>query len=257
MSKSLFCSVLHSFLRYVGVMGGFLSFCARNLLFFPSPPFYLLNSKRMLISYVISSMPVLCCMAFFSGSIVVWQSIGLIGNGSSSAVVSGIVAASVSREIAPVFGAIIAIAKVGSATALEVGGLMTGWQLDVLRLHGVSAEKFISQQRILCAIISSFVFVFGFIVFALVGSSAAYAAYNGESSSLFYAQTADALSFSDVKCGLIKSVVFHIFISCVSCFVGLYNNAPGKKNDRTVESAVVFSLFGIFALNYILTSVMY
>jgi phospholipid/cholesterol/gamma-HCH transport system permease protein len=84
----------------------------------------------------------------FSGMVVTLQTTYALRAFSAEGRVGGIVAVSLSRELAPVFSAIMVTARAGSAMAAELGNMRVTEQIDAIATMGVSPVQYLLSPRL-------------------------------------------------------------------------------------------------------------
>src|SRR4029077_7975987 len=72
---------------------------------------------------------------------------------SAEGVVGSVVAFSLTREISPVFAALMLTARGGSAMAAELGNMRVTEQVDALTTMGVSPVQYLLSPRLIAAVL--------------------------------------------------------------------------------------------------------
>ncbi len=189
------------------------------------------------------------------------------GNGlqrfGGSLYVPQLVALSVLRELGPILAALLLAGRVGSGITSELASMKVTEQIDAIRALGDSVETTLILPRVLaCLIVFPILTLFCDVVSIL---SAMLVAWKELSiGPLFYiSKTIQGIVFADVWTGLVKAVLFALFISTVGCWKGLTTSGGtqgvGESTTWIVVRASIFILVSDYFLSkfFILTVLRY
>jgi len=171
-------------------------------------------------------------------------------------VVGQVVAVSLTREIAPVFAALMVAARAGSAMAAELGNMRITEQIDALVTMAVSPVQYLLSPRLLAAVLTVPLLC---ILYSCVGMAGAWlVAVNwlGVDPGIFISNIERHLLPSDFFMGLIKAAVFGFLIAAISCTRGYYASGGARGVGEATTQAVVHSAVSILVANYLLTSLL-
>ncbi len=192
----------------------------------------------------------------FSGMVLALQTTHSLREFGAEGVVGLIVATSLTREIAPVFAALMVAARAGSAMAAELGNMRVTEQIDALVTMAVSPVQYLLSPRLLAAVIVTPLLC---ILYSCVGMAGAWlVAVNwlGVDPGIFISNIEKHLLPSDFFMGLIKAAVFGFLISAISCTRGFYASGGARGVGEATTRAVVHSAVSILVSNYLLTSLL-
>jgi phospholipid/cholesterol/gamma-HCH transport system permease protein len=190
----------------------------------------------------------------FSGMVLSLQTVHSLRNFSAEGVVGSVVAISLTREISPVFTALMVTARAGSAMAAELGNMRVTEQIDALTTMGVSPVQYLLSPRLLSAVLMVPLLC---ILYTCVGMAGAYVvAVKGLSvdPGIFLANIEKFIVPKDFYMGEIKAAVFGFLISAISCAQGFHASGGAKGVGEATTRAVVQSAVAILIANYVLTS---
>jgi len=181
----------------------------------------------------------------------------LVKYGSTGSLGSA-VALTLIREMGPVLGAIMVIARAGSAMAAELGIMRISEQIDALETMDISPVRFLVSPRIAAALISFPLLTALFDVLGIIGGYVTGSLLLGVSPGIYFARVESSIVMQDINGGFIKSIVFAIVVVTVCCFKG-FNTHKGeefgaKGVSLSTTSAVVSSCVLILVTDYVLTS---
>jgi phospholipid/cholesterol/gamma-HCH transport system permease protein len=170
---------------------------------------------------------------------------------NAESLVGPTVSLTITRELAPVFSALMVTMRAGSAMCTELGTMRVTEQVDALETMAVNPVQYLLVPRVLAGLIMLPMLV---MVFDLAGMGGGYfvaVMVKGLSAGTFRARTHEWLDPEDITEGLIKAAVFGLFVTLVACYKG-YNASGGAKGvGQATTQAMVSSALGIFILDYL------
>ena len=205
----------------------------------------------------VASLPVVLLTTLFSGMVLALQSSYQLRLLSAEQFTSDLVALSVTREIGPVFTAIMVAGRVGASMAAELGTMKVTEQLDALKALASDPVRYLVVPRFLacCAML-----VILTIYSDLVGMFGGYLVgvfKLGISSYKYFHRSIEVLVLKDVYMGLIKSFFFGMVISVVSCYYGFKTSGGAEGVGLSTTRSVVISMISIIAADVFFTALFY
>jgi len=161
---------------------------------------------------------------------------------------------SISRELGPVFAALMLTSRAISAMAAELGTMRVTEQIDAIETLAVDSKKYLIIPRILATTISLPLLV---IVFDFVGNVSAYLISTealGVNPVSYQNMIQQYLEFADIGTGVLKAFVFGFLISSIGTYLGYIARGGARGVGQATTAAVVYSAITIFAANYFLSS---
>jgi phospholipid/cholesterol/gamma-HCH transport system permease protein len=167
--------------------------------------------------------------------------------------VGGSTAFALSRELAPVFTALMVTGRAGSAIATELGTMRVTEQLDAMESMAVSPIQYLVVPRVLAAVV---MFPALTMLFDAVGYGGAYlmGVYVAHIPvGPFVEHTREFLRMDDILHGLGKAVIFGVLVAIISTWRG-YSAAGGARGvGEGTTRAVVASSIAILVADYAAT----
>lgn len=201
------------------------------------------------------SFPLVGLTAFIMGLVLTMQLRPSMVDYGVESQLPAIVAIAVVREIGPVITALIFAGKIGSSIGAELGSMKVTEQIDAMEVSGTNPFKYLVVTRVLAATLMLPVLVMLGDAISLYGSWLGVNIRGNTSSSLFWTQVFDNLSFNDVLPAFIKSYFFGFAVGIIGCFKG-YNSSKGTEGvGRSANSAVVVSSVMIFVIDLLAVQV--
>ncbi len=197
-------------------------------------------------------------IGFLIGAVVLIIGSGITQKVGASGIFAVLVRYVLLRELAPLFTAIILIARSGTAISTEIGNMKVNNEIDVLLSLGINIRHFIIGPRILGFVISMLGLTFFFVFIGIAGGylvtyfviNLRLAAYIG---AIF-----TEISVYDIGVVALKSISFGLIISTISCYNGLLVKRSSTEvpifSTRSVVSSLKISFLTyayITALSYL------
>lgn len=171
--------------------------------------------------------------------------------------VGGVLALSLSRELAPVLTAVILAGRVGSAFAAEIGTMQVTEQIDALYMLKTDPIDYLVIPRVIaCCIMLPILTIFAFVTGMMGGLLIATGLYN-ISQSVFIDSAHKFLDIWDICTAIIKAFCFGALIAVIGCSWGLTTTGGAKGVGQSTTTAVVTALLAIFIVNFFLSWVMF
>ena len=167
-----------------------------------------------------------------------------------------IVGVSIIREIGPVAIALSFAGRVGSGMASEIGAMVIGHQVDILRVYGIDPVKKLVIPRVLSATVMLPLLTLIGDAVALAGGVYISVFVGHDSGSFYWSQIRGAMSFANIFSGIVKPFIFGWIIACISCYMGLATRGGSKGLRRATTTAVVLSTIMIIISDFVLTQIL-
>ncbi len=203
------------------------------------------------------SLSIALLTASFVGMVFTIQVAREFVNLGAGTAVGGVLALSLSRELAPVLTAVIVAGRVGSAFAAEIGTMQVTEQIDALYMLKTDPIDYLVIPRVIaCCLMLPILTIFSIVIGLLGGLLIANNLY-GISQVVFLDSAKGFLGIWDVCSAGIKAVVFGGLIAIIGCNWGLTTTGGAKGVGQSTTTAVVTALLAIFISNFFLTWIMF
>lgn len=167
-----------------------------------------------------------------------------------------IVGISIIREIGPVAIALSYAGRVGSGMASELGSMVLGHQVDMLRVFGTDPiKKLVTPRVVSSTIMLPVLTVIGDAV-SLLGGYYISVFVSHQSGSFYSSQIRAEMNFENIFSGMIKPFIFGYLIACISCYMGLATRGGARGLRQATTTAVVLSTIIIIVTDFMLTRVL-
>lgn len=203
----------------------------------------------------IGSLPIIILVSVFTGMVFALQTTYAFRLFSAETLVGSTVGLSLSREIAPVFAALMVTARVGSAMAAELGTMKVTEQIDALEAMAVYPHQYLVVPRVFTATLMVPLLT---VVFNFVGVLGAYMVgvkLLGIPEGPFLQRLYQFVEPKDILGGVIKAAFFGFLLASISCFEGIRTKQGARGVGISTTRAVVLSSVTILVTDYFLTQI--
>ena len=146
-------AVGHSILSFFQSIGALAFFIGKAVKHCFTPPFYPRLIFKQFIDIGYYSLPVVGMTALFTGMVLALQSYTGFTRFNAESAVAGVVALSVTRELAPVLAGLMVAGRVGASIAAEIGTMRVTEQIDALVTLSVNPFKYLIAPRVIAGTI--------------------------------------------------------------------------------------------------------
>ena len=202
------------------------------------------------------AVPIVCLICFLMGAILAFQGVVQMGRFGLSVYVANLVGLSIVKELGALMVAVICIGRAGSAYAAEIGTMKVSEELDAMETMGLDIGRFLVIPKIIALVcVMPLLTIIGDI-FGILGGMVVGVLKSGVSINEYYLRTIQAISYSDMIEGVMKSIVFAILIAMIGCLRGLEADNDAKGVGKAATSAVVTGVFFIVVADAVITALL-
>lgn len=219
-------------------------------------PFRVWVILRQLEFVGVQSLFLVSLVAIFTGMVFAVQTVYGFRRFGAENLMGGVVALSLSRELAPVLSAIMVAARAGSGMAAELGNMRATEQIDALETMAVSPVQYLVVPRILAGLVMVPVLALWFFAVGLAGAYIVGVVWLSLDPGIFVDRILSMMEKADLVQGLVKAVVFGYAVSLISCRHGFYATGGAEGVGRATTRAVVSSVVAVFLLDYVITTLL-
>ena len=153
----------------------------------------------------------------------------------------------------PVFTSLLVAGRIGSGMASEIASMKVTQQIDAIRALGTSPIQRIVIPRLIACMISLPLLTLLADYVAMIGAMLISKTELNISFEFFIAKMLETLSLADLFTGMLKTVVFAIFIAITACWKGLNSEGGTEGVGKTTTWVVVTSSIFIMVADFFLT----
>lgn len=252
--KSLWRKAFAPVTDFVEELGSLADMGGRALLWALRPPYRVALVVTQMEFVGVQSLFLVGLVGLFTGMVFAVQTVYGFRRFGAENMVGGVVALTLSREMAPVLTAIMVAARAGSGMAAELGNMRASEQIDALETMAVNPVQYLVVPRILAGLVMVPVLA---LVFFLVGIGGAWLVGVQMLSldpGIFADRIKALLAPDDLTQGLLKALVFGFAVTLIACRHGFHASGGAVGVGQATTRAVVWSVVGVFLLDYAITS---
>ncbi len=187
----------------------------------------------------------------FSGMVFAHQSSRAFEMFDAESLVGPTVALVLTRELAPVFSALMVTMRAGSAMCTELGTMRVTEQVDALETMAVNPIQYLLVPRVIAGLVMVPLLTMVFNAAGITGAYAVAVLGKGVSAGTFISRTQQWVDPEDLFESLIKGAVFGLAVSLIACFKGYYASGGAKGVGQATTEAMVASALAIVVLDYL------
>jgi phospholipid/cholesterol/gamma-HCH transport system permease protein len=202
-----------------------------------------------------ASLLMACILSLFIGGVLALQTGPVLRERGLVSALGGLIGLSLAKELAPVMMSILIAGRIGSAMAAEIGSMAVYQEIDALRTMNIQPVQYLVLPRLVAICISLPILVIFAILVGWVGGALVSMLNSSIELSLeaYFNSLRQTVELRDVVNGIIKTLIFAVFIGTVSCHQGLVTRGGPRGIGRSVTKAVVNSIVLILILDYFIT----
>ena len=197
---------------------------------------------------------IIALTAFFTGAVFALQSGKVFALFNMEIMVGATVGLSLTREMAPVFAALMVTARACSAMAAELGPMRVTEQIDAMTTRAVEPIQYLVVPRVWAATFMMPLLTMMFNVVGLIGAYCVGVYLLAIPEGPFMTRLYDHVDADDVFGGLVKAAFFGFAIAAISCFQGYSARGGAAGVGKATTRSVVISAVTILILDYFLTT---
>lgn len=186
----------------------------------------------------------------FTGMVFAFQSATAFELFDAQSLVGPTVALTLSRELAPVFSALMVTMRAGSAMCTELGTMRVTEQVDALETMAVNPVQYLLVPRVISGLVMVPVLSVLFNTTGMVGAYFVTVVVKNVSAGTFLSRTRQWLDVTDFYETLLKGAIFGLTVTLICCYKG-YNASGGAKGvGQATTEAMVSCALSIFILDF-------
>jgi phospholipid/cholesterol/gamma-HCH transport system permease protein len=203
----------------------------------------------------VQSLLIVSMIGAFVGMVFALQLVSSLRQFGAEGFVGATLGLAVTRELAPVFTAIVVAARAGAGMATELGSMRITEQIDALSTMAVNPVQYLITPRVVGATIMVPLLAVVFIAMAMAGGYGVAVWLENVDRGVFVENARWIVDTADLVQGLVKATVFGATLSLISCTQGFFASGGAKGVGIGTTRAVVGSFVTILVLDYFLSDI--
>ena len=172
------------------------------------------------------TLPLISITGIIMGLVLTIQARPSLAKFGADAMLPGMVAVSLIREMGPVITALICAGKIGSGMGAELGSMKVTEQIEAMEVSATNPMRFLVIPRVLAATLMIPLLILYADALGILGSWVGANIKGDVSFTLFFSQAFSHIEFIDFLPAFVKSIFFGSVIGLVGCYKG-YNAGRG------------------------------
>jgi phospholipid/cholesterol/gamma-HCH transport system permease protein len=255
-SRSITRRALEPATAVLDKIGQLVMLTGQTLLWLVRPPFRFAQLMNAMEFIGVQSIFIVMLTGTFSGMVFALQTVSGLRQYGAEGVVGSVVAISLTREISPVFTALMVTARAGSAIAAELGNMRITEQIDAITTMGVSPTQYLLSPRLLAGVVMLPLLCIIYTCVGMVGAWIVAIIGLGVDPGIYIANIEEYLAPRDFWMGEVKAACFGFLITAISGEKGFFAKGGARGVGQATTQAVVHSAVAILIANYIITSLL-
>lgn len=200
------------------------------------------------------SLVIIMVCGFFVGGVLGLQGFSNLSKFNAEDSVGTFAAFSLVKELGPVITALLFAGRAGTALASEIGLMKATDQLSAMEMMAINPLRRVLVPRFLGGVISMPMLAAVFSAIGLFGAHVVAVNLLGVDPGAFWQQMQSTLDVSDIREGILKSVVFGVVASLLAVWEG-YNAIPTAEGvGRATTRTVVITAIAVLILDFMITA---
>ena len=235
----LFGALGSRIIRATRLLGLWCQFSGQTILWSVRPPFRFEQFMRQMEFVGVKSVGIIILTALFTGAVFALQSGRVYAMFNMESMVGSTVALSLTREIGPVFTALMVTARACSAMAAELGTMRVTEQIDALEVMAVDPIHYLVVPRMVATTVMVPLLTMLYNYVGVIGAYIVGIYLLGIGEGPFITRLYQHLDAQDIWGGLVKAFIFGFLISTISCQTGFNTRGGAEGVGRSTTKAVV------------------
>lgn len=195
------------------------------------------------------SLPIVLVVNLMVGAILAFVGAVQLVQFGAGIYVADLVGIAVTREMAAVITAVVMSGRTGAAFAAELATMQTNEEVDALEVLGIDPVAYLVLPRVLALLLMMPLLYVYASTAGLLGGLMVASGMLELSPVAYLDRSYEALHWSYIGLGAVKTVVFGGMIGMVACYFGLNAQRHAAGVGQATTQAVVAGIVGVIALD--------
>ena len=199
----------------------------------------------------IRALPVVALVNVLVGGILAFMGAIQLRRFGADIYVADLVGIAIVREMGPLMTAVVMCGRTGGAYAAEIATMNGSEEIDALQVIGIPLDDYLVLPRVSAlAGMMPLLYLYGSAV-GIAGGFAVALMILRVSPVMFFHEMRANVTAGEIVFGLIKSVVFGLYIGIVSCRIGLAAGRSSADVGHAATTATVTGIVGVIVIDAI------
>ena len=216
------------------------------------PPSWALIREQM-YNIGVLSLTVVAITGTSTGLVLAVQSFYQLSDKGLSGVTGIMVSKAMITELGPILTALMVTGRIGSAMCAELGTMKVTEQIDAMETMAVDPKRYLLAPRYIATLIMLPLLTTFSVILGIFGGYAISASFFGMPWSNYFDPMPIYVSSFDLASGLIKSVIFSIYLATICCYKGIKTTGGAAGVGKSTTSSVVLTYVTILFSDFLIT----
>lgn len=203
------------------------------------------------------ALPLISTLALTTGGVLIIQAMSNLTLLGGTEMIGNFLIVVMSREAAPLFTALVVIARSGTAVASEVGNMRANREIEALESLGINPLSFIVFPRVIGGVISVVCLAVYFNFIALIGGFFLTKFMHDMPFNFYSDSLMRAFTKEDLILFILKNSFSGMIIFVVCCYQGMSVKKSPHEVPQVTTQAVVKSIIYVTIFNMAVTALFY
>jgi phospholipid/cholesterol/gamma-HCH transport system permease protein len=205
---------------------------------------------RELVRSGLALLPMILFLAASLGLVIIGQTVSLMTRVGVNSLLGTLMVTVVVRELGPLLTALFLLSRTGTANVIELGTARAMGEVEALEVLGIDPVHYLVVPRVLGMTIGLFALTVYMILCALISGYAwAFLQDVPITPGDYFQQLAASLKSLDFVLLALKTILFGLLISVITCYYGLAQPLRVQDVSRATVRAVGESVVGCVLLD--------
>ena len=242
-----------AFLEELGIL---LRLLGESLYWGVRPPFRLARFVEAMEFIGIGSIFIVGLTGFFVGMVFGLQLVDGFSKFGVENQTGAVIGLALTRELAPVFSALMVTSRAGSAIATELGSMRVTQQIDALLTMAVNPVQYLVVPRLVAGLLMLPVLTMLFNLVGMAGAWVVCVELMNLDPGVFVDKVRWYTDAADLSQGMIKAAAFGLTVSLIACRQGFYAGGGAAGIGRATNRAVVHASVAVLLVDYVITTIL-
>lgn len=234
--------------------GNFFRFCFHALYWCFRPPMRIPRVTQEMMTIGVKSTLIIVLVALFAGMVFALQTGNSFRLFGAETLVGATVGIALTRELAPVFTALMIVARAGSAMAAEIGTMQVTEQVDALKALAVNPINFLVAPKVIATTLMVPLLTILFNGVGMLGAYLVAVHLLNIPEGPYLMRFRNFVDVDDLYQGVIKATFFGLLVSLIACYKGYQTRNGAEGVGRSTKEAVVWGSVMILVTDYFLAT---
>ncbi len=209
--------------------------------------------REQLYNIGVLSLPVVAMTGFSAGLVLAAQSFFQLADKGLASATGLMLGKAMITELGPILTAFMITGRVGASICAELGMMRVTEQIDALQTMSVNPNGYLIAPRFIAGVLMTpFLTIFS-IFMGIFGGYLISVYFFKMAPSTYFNPMPIYITYFDLVTGIVKSLIFGLFIISVSCFKGMTTSGGAEGVGRATTNSVVICYTCILLFNFLIT----